>query len=98
MRVLFIGDVYGAPGLSAAQAYLRLHGQAFDFVIANGENCAGGFGITRATFKALRDAGVDVVTLGNHTSIRPRLPSCWRRRRASFGRSPTLAARPAWAS
>lgn len=67
MRVLFIGDVYGAPGLSAAQAYVRLHGHAYDFVIANGENCAGGFGITRATFRALRDAGVDVVTLGNHT-------------------------------
>ena len=67
MRVLFIGDVYGAPGLAAVQAYLRSERDAFDFVIANGENCAGGFGITRAHFRTLRDAGVDVVTLGNHS-------------------------------
>lgn len=67
MRLLFIGDVYGTPGLTAVTAYLRQHRDAFDFVIANGENCAGGFGITRSHFETLRAAGVDVVTLGNHT-------------------------------
>ncbi|TVR93624.1 MAG: YmdB family metallophosphoesterase [Trueperaceae bacterium] len=67
MRLLFIGDVYGAPGIAAVQAYLKRHRDAFDFVVANGENCAGGFGITRSQFRSLRDAGVDVVTLGNHT-------------------------------
>lgn len=67
MRLLFIGDVYGAPGLAAAQAYLERHRDAYDFIVANGENCAGGFGIARTHFRALRDAGVDVVTLGNHT-------------------------------
>jgi metallophosphoesterase (TIGR00282 family) len=71
MRLLFIGDVYGAPGLAAVQAYLQRHRNAFDFVVANGENCAGGFGITRAQFRALREAGVDVVTLGNHTFDQP---------------------------
>jgi len=39
----------------------------YDFVIANGENVAGGFGITRKHFEQLRAAGVDVVTLGNHS-------------------------------
>jgi len=67
MRLLFIGDVYGAPGIAAVQAYLKRHRDGFDFVVANGENCAGGFGITRSQFRSLRDAGVDVVTLGNHT-------------------------------
>ena len=67
MRLLFIGDVYGAPGIAAVQGYLQRHLDAFDFVVANGENCAGGFGITRSQFRSLRDAGVDVVTLGNHT-------------------------------
>ncbi len=71
MRVLFIGDVYGAPGVSAVKSFLRSARASFDFVIANGENCAGGFGITRAHFRALRDAGVDVVTLGNHTFDQP---------------------------
>ncbi len=71
MRVLFIGDVYGPPGLAAVQAYLRAERDNYDFVIANGENCAGGFGITRAAFRTLRDAGVDVVTMGNHTFDQP---------------------------
>ena len=39
----------------------------YDFIIANGENTAGGFGITRKHFGQLLDAGVDVVTLGNHS-------------------------------
>lgn len=67
MRLLFIGDVYGAPGLSVTQAYLRQHRHGYDLIVANGENCAGGFGITRKDFAALRAAGVDVVTLGNHS-------------------------------
>jgi metallophosphoesterase (TIGR00282 family) len=67
MRVLFIGDVFAAPGLRAVQRYLRRHGEAYDLVVANGENTAGGFGITRKHFTELRAAGVDVVTLGNHS-------------------------------
>jgi len=64
MCVLVIGDAYDAPRLSAAQASMRLHGQAFAVVIATGENCAGDFGITRAGSRALRHAGVDVLTPG----------------------------------
>lgn len=67
MRVLFIGDVFAAPGIRAVRRYLRSFGDAYDLVIANGENAAGGFGITRAHFEELRRSGVDLVTLGNHT-------------------------------
>ncbi len=66
MRVLFIGDVYSKPGLKVMEEYLDKHRESFDFIIANGENAAGGFGITRKHFNQMLDAGVDVVTLGNH--------------------------------
>lgn len=68
MRVLFIGDVVGKPGrkgLEAAMPQLR-DSHAPDLVIANGENSAGGVGITESSARALFDAGVDVVTTGNH--------------------------------
>ncbi len=66
MRVLFIGDVFGTPGMRAAQAFLGQVRGDYDFIIVNGENAAGGFGITRRHFEQLRSAGADVVTLGNH--------------------------------
>ena len=66
MRVLFIGDIFHKPGLRAALAFLKLRRGDFDVAIANGENAAGGFGITRKHFEQLIHAGVDVVTLGNH--------------------------------
>lgn len=67
MKVLFIGDVFGTPGVRAATAYLRREGGGYDFVAVNGENAAGGFGLTRKHFEQLRNAGADVVTLGNHS-------------------------------
>lgn len=67
VRVLFIGDLFSTPGLKVTQAYLASHAAEYDFIIANGENLAGGFGITRKHFDALLAAGVDVVTLGNHS-------------------------------
>lgn len=66
MRVLFVGDVFATPGLRAARTYLERVRDEYDFVIVNGENAAGGFGITRKHFDGLREAGADVVTLGNH--------------------------------
>ncbi len=68
MRLLFLGDVLGRPGRNAVCERLpslreRL---AADFVIVNGENSAGGFGITEQIFQDLRDAGADAVTTGNH--------------------------------
>lgn len=67
MNVLFIGDVFATPGVRAAQEFLRAKRAEYDFVIINGENAAGGFGITRRHFEQLLTAGADVVTLGNHT-------------------------------
>ncbi len=71
MRVLFIGDVFATPGIRVVQRYLARHGEDYDLVVANGENAAGGFGITRKHFQELRTAGVDVVTLGNHAFRQP---------------------------
>ena len=67
MRVLFIGDVFSTPGYAVTLSYLAEVRDEFDFVIVNGENVAGGFGITRKHFNGFLDAGADVVTLGNHT-------------------------------
>ncbi len=68
MRLLFLGDVSGRTGRSAVCEQLpglreRL---AADFVVVNGENAAGGFGITEQIFQNLIDAGADAVTTGNH--------------------------------
>jgi 2',3'-cyclic-nucleotide 2'-phosphodiesterase len=68
MRVMFIGDVVGGPGrrgLAAAMPELRERHRP-DLVVANGENSAGGVGITEKTAKGLFDAGADLLTTGNH--------------------------------
>src|SRR5215472_5236311 len=68
LRVLFLGDVVGEPGRSAVIARLPelKQQQAIDFIIVNGENAAGGRGITgKITIELLR-AGVSVVTTGDH--------------------------------
>jgi metallophosphoesterase (TIGR00282 family) len=68
MVVLFIGDVVGGPGrrgLGGAMPELRER-YAPDLVVVNGENSAGGMGITEKTAEALFDAGTDVITTGNH--------------------------------
>lgn len=67
MRILYIGDIYSTPGLKVLEAFMSRWSDDYDFVIANGENAAGGFGLTRKHFAQMRDAGVDVVTLGNHS-------------------------------
>ena len=68
MRLLFLGDVVGRSGRQAVIAQLpKLRARyKLDFVVVNGENSAGGFGITESIFLELLDAGADVVTLGNH--------------------------------
>jgi 2',3'-cyclic-nucleotide 2'-phosphodiesterase len=68
MRVLFIGDVVGGPGrrgLQAAMPELRERYEP-DLTIVNGENSAGGMGITEKTAKFLLATGCDVITTGNH--------------------------------
>ncbi|MBM3933156.1 MAG: TIGR00282 family metallophosphoesterase [SAR202 cluster bacterium] len=68
MRILMIGDVVGRPGRRAVKSVLPSLKEelAIDFVTANGENSAGGFGVTLETAKELFSAGVDVITSGNH--------------------------------
>jgi 2',3'-cyclic-nucleotide 2'-phosphodiesterase len=68
MRILFIGDVIGRPGREVvAQELPKLKDAlALDFVVLNGENLAGGFGVTRATANEMFALGVDVITTGNH--------------------------------
>jgi metallophosphoesterase (TIGR00282 family) len=68
MRLLFLGDVVGRSGRRAVAEQLPNLRQRYklDFVVVNGENAAGGFGITETVFVELLDAGADVVTLGNH--------------------------------
>src|ERR1700755_674902 len=69
MRILFIGDVVGRSG--RAILLERLPGLVrdwkLDFVAINGENAAGGFGITEAIYQEFVDAGADVITGGNHS-------------------------------
>jgi metallophosphoesterase (TIGR00282 family) len=69
MRILFIGDIVGKPGVRLVQQAvpaLRAAGRC-DFVIANAENAAGnGSGCTPADYRRIREAGVDLVTLGDH--------------------------------
>ena len=68
MRLLFIGDVVGRSGRRVVLDELpRLRARyQLDFVAVNGENAAGGFGITEPILEDLLGAGADVVTLGNH--------------------------------
>jgi 2',3'-cyclic-nucleotide 2'-phosphodiesterase len=68
MHILFIGDIVGRPGRDLVRLGLRplVEHHAIDLVIANGENSAGGFGITREIGDDLLDRGVDVLTSGNH--------------------------------
>ena len=69
MRILFVGDVVGRSGRVAVTEQLPglVKDWALDLVIVNGENSAGGFGITEAIYQELLDAGADAITLGNHS-------------------------------
>jgi metallophosphoesterase (TIGR00282 family) len=73
MKILFIGDVFGRPGRRAVRACLdelvATHG--IELVIANAENAAAGFGLTPDVARELFDAGVHVLTGGNHTWDKP---------------------------
>ncbi|MGL4551545.1 MAG: TIGR00282 family metallophosphoesterase [Gemmataceae bacterium] len=68
MRILFIGDIVGTPGVNAVRRALPglIARDRLDLVIANAENAAGGSGLTHRLYRRLREAGVDLVTLGDH--------------------------------
>ena len=68
MKILFLGDMVGRSGREAVFTNLPglVENLKADFVIVNGENAAGGFGITEEIFNQTLEAGADVVTTGNH--------------------------------
>ena len=68
MRILMIGDIIGRPGRQAVRSLVPELRREYDLdlVIANGENTAGGFGITLETAYELLENGVDILTSGNH--------------------------------
>ena len=68
MHILFIGDIFGSPGRRIVADHLQdiIETNQIDIAIANGENAAGGFGITPAIAEDLFGMGLDVITSGNH--------------------------------
>ena len=77
MKILFLGDVVGAAGCAFLEQRLwgvrKLLGA--DFVVANGENASVGNGLLPGDAKRLKNAGVDVITTGNHVFNRWELRS-----------------------
>ncbi len=69
MKVLFIGDIVGSPGRKAVKRFISSLKKelSFDYCIANGENAAGGRGITHVVAQELYNMGIDAITMGNHT-------------------------------
>jgi len=68
LQVLFLGDIVGRPGRRAVKEILPQLKDKYqpDLIIANGENAAGGRGITREIAEELYEAGIDILTMGNH--------------------------------
>ena len=66
MKILFIGDIVGNPGRAATTKFLKEHQHKYDFIIANGENAAGGRGLTFEIVDQLLASGVSAITTGNH--------------------------------
>lgn len=69
LKVLMVGDIFGKPGRKAVKELIKTYRNQYelDFVIANGENAAGGNGITREIANELYNAQIDFITMGNHT-------------------------------
>ena len=69
MRILFVGDIVGRSGraIVAERLPALVRDWKLDLVVINGENAAGGFGITETIYHDLVDAGADAITLGNHS-------------------------------
>jgi len=69
VRILFVGDVVGRTGRAAVTEHLPglIRDWKLNLVVINGENAAGGFGITEAIYHELLEAGADAITLGNHS-------------------------------
>lgn len=83
LRLLFLGDVIGKPGMSALTEHLAglRKTQKLDAVVVNAENAADGSGLTQRQFKKLIDSGVDCVTMGDHIYRREELTEVLRKDR-----------------
>ncbi|HUR54351.1 MAG TPA: TIGR00282 family metallophosphoesterase [Gemmataceae bacterium] len=68
MRLLFVGDIVGSPGVALVRRAVPLlrRAESLDLVVANAENAANGSGLTPSQYRQLRAAGVDAITLGDH--------------------------------
>ena len=68
MKVLFFGDIFGRPGRTSVKKYIALAKEEFkpDLIIANADNVASGRGPTIKTYQEMIDAGIDVLTCGDH--------------------------------
>lgn len=69
MNILYIGDIVGRAGRRSVRKLMDkiVNEQKIDFILANGENAAGGFGLTKDTAEELYEYGIDCLTMGNHT-------------------------------
>ncbi len=81
MRILFVGDVVGSPGRDMVRRHLRAAKERFgvDTAIINAENIAAGFGITQKTAAEMMDAGVDLMTGGNHIWDKPEVKEVFKK-------------------
>jgi 2',3'-cyclic-nucleotide 2'-phosphodiesterase len=68
MKILFLGDIVGQPGIEAVRTLVPklIVDEALDLVIANAENACSGSGLTPKQFRQIRNAGVDLITMGDH--------------------------------
>jgi metallophosphoesterase (TIGR00282 family) len=68
MKILFIGDIVGQPGIDAVRTLVPklIADESLDLVIANAENACSGSGLTPKQFRQLRSAGIDLITMGDH--------------------------------
>ena len=68
MRILFLGDIVGAPGVAAVKKLLPgiRTSERLDLVVANAENATNGSGLSPKDYRQLRAAGIDAITLGDH--------------------------------
>ena len=75
MKILFIGDIYGDPGIDYLLENITHLRQTYqpNLMIANAENAANGRGITKKIYKKLMQAGISLITMGNHTWKNPEL-------------------------
>jgi len=78
MRILFIGDIVGKPGRRAVHELLPeiIRERQIEFVVANGENAAAGFGMTREIVEDLFGSQIDVLTTGNHVWDKKEIVDC----------------------